>query len=481
MRRTQLPKRLVALMLLALALCGTLRGAAETVGIPGEQVLLEGDIVSEAAILMEASTGNILFEKNPDRAMYPASTTKVMTLLLALEYGRLDETVTIPQEAADVPKDSSLVPVTVGERMSMRDLLYGFMLCSGNDAANAIAVIVEGSVDAFVRRMNEKAASLGMTGTHYANAHGYHADDHYTTARDMAILTREAMKDETFRKIVSTSGYVMSATNKRAATLKVVSTNEMLLAGSQYFYEGCIGVKTGFTKSAGQTFIGAAERNGVTLIAIALKSGDSKDDPQRWIDTARMLDYGFSRYTSYPFSQLYAMGPAAVNIAGCAEDDPYNGALTLRAERVMGDFAVPCLDGDAAAAMQAVRQGLHYDITRDLTAPVAAGDIIGTVTYTAPDGRTASATLVASRDIAARPEPAPQAPLPFLEGIDWEAGRQVLRWGLIVLAALIVMRIFLRARRRARRRRMRERERERLRRSAARPRGTYRGRDSYYS
>ena len=479
MRNKGLRERVCALITL-LVLCAAQLGSAETIGIPGERVLLEEDIVSEAAILMEASTGTVLFEKNPDRAMFPASTTKVMTCLLALEYGRLDEVVTIPQEASDVPKDSSLVPVTVGERMSMRDLVYGLMLHSGNDAANAVAAIVGGSVEAFVARMNEKAAALGMTGTHYSNAHGYHADDHYTTARDMAILAREALKDETFRQIVATPGYVLPSTNKRDTALKIVSTNEMLLPNSSYYYEGCIGVKTGFTRAAGQTFIGAAERNGVTLIAVVLKSADNKDDPQRWVDTARMLDFGFSRYTSYTFSQLYSMGPAAVNIAGFAPDDPYNGALTLRAERVTDDFSIPCLDGDTAAAMQNLRDGLRYEISRELAAPVAAGDIIGTVTYTAPDGRVASATLVASRDIAAAPVVTEPETPPFLAGVDWNAARQVLRWGLIALAALIVLSGVLRARRNARRRR-RRRERERARPASVRQRGTYRSRDSYYS
>ena len=143
--------------------------------------------------------------------MYPASTTKVMTLLLALESGiSMDTTIVIPQQANQVPADSSLVPVFPGDVMTFRDLLYGFMLTSGNDGANAVAVLVSGNVESFVDRMNKRAEELGCEGTHFANPHGYHDENHYSTALDLARITSEAVKLDAFRKIVSAPSYTMS-------------------------------------------------------------------------------------------------------------------------------------------------------------------------------------------------------------------------------------------------------------------------------
>ena len=145
--------------------------------------LMPEDLYAQAAVVMDADSGRILFDKNATERVYPASTTKIMTLLLACEYGHFDDMITIPEEASDISSDSSVVPVTPGETMRFIDLLYGLEMHSGNDAANAVAVIVSGSVANFVAMMNQRAQQLGMTGTHYANAHGLHDAMHYTTAR----------------------------------------------------------------------------------------------------------------------------------------------------------------------------------------------------------------------------------------------------------------------------------------------------------
>ncbi|MBQ3223404.1 MAG: D-alanyl-D-alanine carboxypeptidase, partial [Clostridia bacterium] len=221
--------RTLSVVLLLALLLGLMPGAG------AEQLLLPESLAAETAILIDAKTGAPLFEKNADRAMYPASTTKIMTCLLALEYGHLEEEIVIPKEAANVPKDSSLMPVTVGEEMMFIDLLYGLMLHSGNDSANAVAVIVGGSIDGFVDMMNAKAAELGMTNTHFSNAHGYHADDHYTTARDMARLVQAAMQNPEFRQIVGTPAYIIEPTNKRSERLKMVNSNLMLISETEYY------------------------------------------------------------------------------------------------------------------------------------------------------------------------------------------------------------------------------------------------------
>ena len=253
--------------------------------------LQAGHLYAEACILVDADTGEVLFEKNADERMYPASTTKIMTLLLALESVDADEVVTLPEETNKIPSDSSRVPVYAGEQMPMRDLLYGLMIKSGNDAANAIATLVSGSTEEFAGAMNRKAAALGMTDTHFANPHGYHSKNHYTTARDMAVLTCAALKTPEFLRIVSTKTYTMSATARRGA-LKLENGYAILNPDSKYYYRGAFGIKTGYTSSAGQCYVGAATHNGRTLIAVVLNSGIAKTD--KWKDTARLFDYGFA-------------------------------------------------------------------------------------------------------------------------------------------------------------------------------------------
>lgn len=248
-------------------------------------------LYARACVLMDADSGEILFEKQPDQQMYPASTTKIMTLMLALGKLKLKKVVTIPKEASQVPGDSSLVPVTVGEEMTARDLLTGLMLRSGNDAANAAAVLSYGTIDKFVAAMNKKAAELGMTGTHYVNAHGYHDPEHYTTARDMAVLTRQALKSQSFVDIVSTLRYTMAATAKRAA-LTLKNSYAILLSDSSYYDANAFGVKTGYTSKSGYCYVGAARAQGRTLIAVVLKSGRQKED--KWVDAHRLFEYGFA-------------------------------------------------------------------------------------------------------------------------------------------------------------------------------------------
>ena len=250
--------------------------------------LSEDDLYAKACIVMEATTGNVLFAHEADTQLYPASTTKIMTLLLALERGGLDQEITIPACAADVPKDSSLVPVYEGEQMPFLDLLYGLIIRSGNDAANAVAELCAGSVDAFVARMNARAYELGMTGTHFVNPHGYHDPDHYTTARDLATLTRQGLTDPTFCQIVTCLRYTLPATSKRGE-LVIENAYEIFKPDSPFYIEGAAGVKSGYTSRAGFCYVGAAQRNGQTLIAVIL---DAPTRNRAWTDLKRLFAYG---------------------------------------------------------------------------------------------------------------------------------------------------------------------------------------------
>lgn len=246
-------------------------------------------LYAHTALVLDADTGAVLFEKEADKRMFPASTTKMMTLLLAVEKGDLDRTVTIPESAAKVPADSSLVPVYPGEKMTMRNLLYGLMLRSGNDAANAIATLCSGSVSAFVEEMNQKAAALGMNGTHFTNPHGYYNAEHYSTARDLALLGRHLMQNNVCVSIVSCKFYTLPATGKRPPLL-LQSNNEILNPLSSHYYAGAFGIKSGYTRLAGFCYCGAAEKNGKRLIAVVLKC---RTRNQAWADLKNLFNLGF--------------------------------------------------------------------------------------------------------------------------------------------------------------------------------------------
>lgn len=247
-------------------------------------------LYARSAFLVDVTDGHVLFDKDADSRRYPASTTKMMTLLLALEKGGLDKTVTLPPETKEVPSDSSLVPVYPKERMQLRDLLYGLMLRSGNDAANAVAVLTAGSLPAFVERMNRRAAELGMKDTRFVNPHGYHDAGHYTTAHDLALLALALISRDDAVPIVSASSYTLPATNLRAE-LTISNGADILLPLSPYHYHGAIGIKSGFTRAAGFCFVGAAERNGRTLIAVVL---NCRTRAMAWADLAHLFDYGFA-------------------------------------------------------------------------------------------------------------------------------------------------------------------------------------------
>lgn len=241
-------------------------------------------LVARSALLMDAGTGRILYEKNARQRMYPASITKIMTALIALEHGHLDDEVTIPREAAGV--EGSSMYLAAGETYTLEELLYGLMLVSGNDAAVAIALHIAGGIGAFAQMMNEKANELGAVSTHFANPHGLPDPNHYTTAYDMALITRRALELPEFRRIVAATEVEIPWRPGRAAR-KFVSGNWMLGQG------GIDGVKTGFTQAARHTYVASATREGRRLIAVVLGT-DPKS--QKWADAWELLEYGYSAF-----------------------------------------------------------------------------------------------------------------------------------------------------------------------------------------
>lgn len=243
------------------------------------------DCSAAGAVLMEADTGRVLFAQNPDAKMPMASTTKIMTAILAIENGDLTSTVTVSANAAHT--EGSSIWLEVGEQMTLEDMLYGLMLSSGNDAAIAIAEHIAGSVEEFAAMMNAKAKELGANNTNFVTPNGLHDDNHYTTAYDLGLIACYAMQNETFRKIVSTEKKQISWEGHEYN--RVVNNKNKIL----WQYEGGNGVKTGYTKKAGKCLVGGAERDGMQLISVVL------NDPNMFPDSMSMLDYGFANYQNY--------------------------------------------------------------------------------------------------------------------------------------------------------------------------------------
>lgn len=427
------------------------------------QVLREGHLYAESAILIDAENGDVLFSKNARVRMYPASTTKIMTLLLALESGiSMDTPIVIPREAANVPADSSLVPVFPNDMMTYRDLLYGFMLSSGNDGANAIAVIVAGSLEAFIQRMNDRAAELGCEGTHFANAHGYHDPNHYSTAQDLALITKAALNIDAFRQIVSTQSYTLSIRRgDQAVETKVFNTNTLLKKESDYYYRDCIGVKTGFHSAAGQCFVGAAERDGVRLITVDLNSVRGVD---KWIDTIRMFNYGYTCYTAYTLEQMYTLASAQIatlKVSNAIESDPRGGQMELRIAQISNPNYTRMVEtGNEAAMDEAIADFVsrcELSITSNMTAPVSEGEIMGNLRYVAQSGEVITAKLIADRDIAEQPPKTSIVDIiPFLKHFEDPLVRMLAIVLALLLAALMIARGVRRSRDERRRKRIYE-------------------------
>ena len=255
-------------------------------------------LASEAAVLMDAESGQILYGKNMDSTMYPASITKVLTGLLALKYGKETDKVTMTQAGvSQVPRTSSHIALEPGEAFTMKDALYALALVSANDAAVAIAETVSGSVEDFAKLMNEEAEKLGAYNSHFVNPNGMPNQDHYTTARDMALITAEALKQEGFLTYFGAKSYEMPATNLSAAR-PLVSKNQFI--DGTFDCPGLLMSKTGWTRSALGTLVTAVKRGDTTLIAVTLKSPMLED---KYTDTLALLDYGFANYRRVRLSQ----------------------------------------------------------------------------------------------------------------------------------------------------------------------------------
>jgi D-alanyl-D-alanine carboxypeptidase (penicillin-binding protein 5/6) len=361
-------------------------------------------IVAESALLFDMSTGRILYERNPDTRRYPASVTKMMTALLALEKGNLADEVTITEEMLNVDAESTLAGFVEGETVTLKDLVYGTMLPSGNEAAKAIAMHIAGSEAAFVEMMNARAAEIGMENTKYANAHGLHDEGHYTTAADLQKLLLVAYKNPLYRKVSSTETYTVEANDVSKETRVLVNTNRMISSSEEngFPYEFCTGGKTGFTDQAGNCIVASAEKDGVQLGVVVLKS----EGYDQWRDAIKLFYYGFENYKTMNIVQLFNNArPHRVTVDKAASSDVASGSLLLTHVADDGGYIV-----NSAANIQFITE--HLDdielITSpaviELQAPVAKGDVVGTFEYRLGKTVLATGNIVATRDVAAPPK-----------------------------------------------------------------------------
>ena len=282
-------KRLV----LAVLCCLMILAAALPARAEGELQL-----ASQTAVLMDADTGVVLYEKNMHDTMYPASITKIMTAMLAIQHLEPEQVLTVSQTAVNaVPRTSSHISLQAGERLTVRDALYAIGMESANDAANVLAEAVSGSLEAFAEEMTRQAQALGAMNTHFANANGLPDSQHFTTAYDMALITAAALKQEGLATYFSTVNYTFPATNLSAA--RSFSNKDRLLPGGQYYYEGVLMAKTGWTTSAQGTFAAVVKQGDTTLVAITLKSPLLED---KYKDTHKLMDYGFTHYSAVKVS-----------------------------------------------------------------------------------------------------------------------------------------------------------------------------------
>ena len=322
------------------------------------------ETLSPSVILMEESTGTILYEKNSDEAHYPASITKIMTTLLALENGNLSDMVTFSDDAINNTEGSGIAR-DYGEQMTLEQCLYGVMLESANECAYAVAEHVGGTVENFVDMMNTKAKELGCTNTHFANPHGLQDENHYTTAHDMALIAQAAYQNETFRIIIGTKMYTIPPTNKHAEETVLRNHHDMLCtyhnANRKYLYPYCVGGKTGYTATANSTLVTYAEKDGMTLICVVMNT----QSPNQFIDTVNLFDYAFDNF----------------QVLNVAENDTNYSAETTVDNGNLNNIA-PFVELDKDAVIVLPKTAEFSDTSSSVEYNDSDPEIAGSITYT---------------------------------------------------------------------------------------------------
>ena len=374
---------------------------------------------SPVALLMDLKTGKILYEKEIDKKMYPASLTKVLTAIIVLENCDLNEVATVSYDAVmDIASGYVTANLQVGEELTVEQLLYVLMVGSSNDAAVVLAEHVSGSVEEFSKLMNEKAKEIGCTSSNFVNPNGAHDENHYSTARDLSIIARYAMQNETFRTIVKTTSYKLPQTNKYDKEDRLFTTTNSLLMlnnnnrADNYFYKYATGIKTGFTTPAKNCLIASSNKENLELLTVVLGAGENSEGlSARYKDTINMFEYGYSNYT---LRQVIKSG-------GVVQTVPIKNATrdTKKLDAVVSnDIAVLIkMENKDIALLPEVH------LNDNLKAPIKKGDKIGSVTYKVED-------IEYTEDL--------------LAGSDVKKSRLFLKI-LFAIAAIVLIRLYIKA------------------------------------
>ena len=389
-------RKIFSLIIFAIILCSTFSYTlAATLAEKTDE--LEKNLSSEAVLLMETSTGKVVYEKNGYEKKYPASTTKIMTAILAIEHCNLNETATASEFAINsVPSGYSTANIQIGETLSVKDLLYALMLQSANESAVILAEHVSGSQEAFANLMNEKAKELGCKNTHFINPNGIHNENHYTTAYDLALITQYAMKNQTFRDIVKTTSFTLPATTSYPSESRTyANTNNLIIYDARnrpdnYYYKYATGVKTGYTSAAKNCLVASAEKNGIEYISVVLGASITYESTgsvsHRYVDTISLFDYAFDNFS---FRKLKSANNLikTIKIENGKKDE--NSLDLLIAS-----------DVNSLVSLDNKSTQIDPDITlkEGLSAPIAKGDIVGTISYKV-EGINYTTDLIAGNDV----------------------------------------------------------------------------------
>lgn len=341
-------------------------------------------LTAGSAILIDNKTNKVLYSKNENEKMYPASTTKILTAILVLENCNLDDVVTASYDAImSIPDGYSTAEIQIGEELTVEQLLKLLLIHSANDAANVLAEYIGGSIDSFVSMMNTKVNELGLTNSHFTNAYGKHDAEHYTTARDLAIIMQYCLKNENFRKIAGSASCAIPATNKHVARL-YQSTNELLIPNNQYYYKYLTAGKTGYTSQAKNCLVSSAFKDDLELICVVL--GCDSNFPSRFTETKSLYEYGYSNYS-------------IKNIAN--RDDV---ATTIAVKNATSDTKnLNLLISETISALVKTSDAndeLSPEITLndDIRAPIDEGTVLGKITYSI-NGIEYTSNLVAANNV----------------------------------------------------------------------------------
>lgn len=389
-------RKIFSLIIFAIILCSTFSYTL-AVTLAEKTNELEKNLSSEAVLLMEASTGKVVYEKNGYEKKYPASTTKIMTAILAIEHCNLNETATASEFAINsVPSGYSTANIQIGETLSVKDLLYALMLQSANESAVILAEHVSGSQEAFANLMNEKAKELGCKNTHFINPNGIHNENHYTTAYDLALITQYAMKNQTFRDIVKTTSFTLPATTSYPSESRTyANTNNLIIYDARnrpdnYYYKYATGVKTGYTSAAKNCLVASAEKNGIEYISVVLGASITYESTgsvsHRYVDTISLFDYAFDNFS---FRKLKSANNLikTIKIENGKKDE--NSLDLLIAS-----------DVNSLVSLDNKSNQIDAEITlkEGLSAPIAKGDIVGTISYKV-EGINYTTDLIAGNDV----------------------------------------------------------------------------------